>query len=700
MLSLTSVFFRMTRLSGVLWLLLVIFSCGRSGNNEKHHQDSITVIPAIKLTTLWVDSGYFSRVKPYLDSFYQVHHIRSPKALALKYERLAEVYYYHLHGYDTSSLYLDSIEQFLHGDPEGQPHINQVLAYYFLRGNLAIYNKNYDEGFKYYYKGKQLIDQLPGNCGVQRYYNTLGHILYRQEKFIEAAQYMKQSYENVTSCLAEPPERIATVQREALSNIGLCYENAGMYDSAVAYYNRALQFVEDNRELFRDKKLALLKFRGVILGNRGGTYAKQRKYREAEADLKESIAINYTPPGEKGDAILTKIKLADLYLEKGSQRQAEMLIHELDSDVMSHRYIVSDLRLALVKHKYYKNRKNYEHALHYLNIHNTLRDSIRALTDYNIERHTDHVKEFNNLEKNFELELMKSQNEQKNLYIALAVVTALMGLMIIALLLRRRAQNKKFILELTELNEQVQKSNEKLSHSLELLQKSEHENSRMIKIIAHDLRSPIAGIMSLVRMIRHDHQELTAAEFKEYIDLVEKAGGNALTFIEDMLDSRKGSSELEKTEVDIKSVLRSCVSLMQTQAEKKGQLISLESVSQVVSINEEKIWRLVNNLISNALKFSSPGTMVEIKAVKGHDSVIISIKDQGIGIPESEKEKLFSTFARKGRSGTLGEQSHGMGLVISKQIVDAHNGRIWFESVNGEGTTFYVELPVSKPGES
>jgi signal transduction histidine kinase len=102
---------------------------------------------------------------------------------------------------------------------------------------------------------------------------------------------------------------------------------------------------------------------------------------------------------------------------------------------------------------------------------------------------------------------------------------------------------------------------------------------------------------------------------------------------------------------------------------------------------------ILRNLISNAIKFSNSGSTIEVNANKNHLGYIISVKDQGIGIPEELKDHIFSTTGKTSRKGTDGEDSTGLGLVLSKEYVLKHNGKIWFESKVNEGTTFYIEIP-------
>jgi signal transduction histidine kinase len=110
-------------------------------------------------------------------------------------------------------------------------------------------------------------------------------------------------------------------------------------------------------------------------------------------------------------------------------------------------------------------------------------------------------------------------------------------------------------------------------------------------------------------------------------------------------------------------------------------------------INREKIWRVVSNLISNAIKFSQAGAIIIVKAKEFKKEVRIEVKDQGIGIPDKLKAQVFNMFTDAKRPGTEGEKSFGLGLSICQQIVEKHNGRIWFESNIENGTTFYFSLP-------
>jgi signal transduction histidine kinase len=136
------------------------------------------------------------------------------------------------------------------------------------------------------------------------------------------------------------------------------------------------------------------------------------------------------------------------------------------------------------------------------------------------------------------------------------------------------------------------------------------------------------------------------------------------------------------------------VELLRFKAAEKNQQIVLEMIETPVElfISREKIWRVISNLISNAIKFSRPDSLIQVGITDAGKKVIISVKDSGIGIPHDIRDKVFNMFTDAKRIGTAGERSFGLGLSICKQIVENHHGKIWFESEVNKGTTFFVAL--------
>jgi hypothetical protein len=139
------------------------------------------------------------------------------------------------------------------------------------------------------------------------------------------------------------------------------------------------------------------------------------------------------------------------------------------------------------------------------------------------------------------------------------------------------------------------------------------------------------------------------------------------------------------------------VGLNRVLAQKKNIGIDLivNKPGLIVNADGPKLEQVFNNLISNAIKFSIAATVIKVEISGSENSVIIDVRDQGQGIPEAELDKLFKPFQKTSVKSTGGEKSTGLGLSIAKRIVEAHKGVIRVESKVGEGTTFYVELPLA-----
>ncbi|WP_170227770.1 PAS domain-containing protein [Mucilaginibacter frigoritolerans] len=242
--------------------------------------------------------------------------------------------------------------------------------------------------------------------------------------------------------------------------------------------------------------------------------------------------------------------------------------------------------------------------------------------------------------------------------------------------------------QLTEIGEQ----NARMIKTLHALEQSHADNTRMMKVVAHDLRNPIGAIKMTASalMVKPDRLE----KERKMLEIIYRSATNSLELVNDLLQMQGRQEDLQKEPVELGAMLFHCTDLLRHQAEAKQQQIRLDVLPVIILSSREKLWRVISNLIANAIKFSSQGTTIKVSLKTKAKHVVIAIADQGIGIPESMKDCIFEIFPGSQRSGTAGEPSFGLGLVICRQIVEAHQGKIWFESQLGKGTTFFVQLPI------
>ncbi|MDZ7718221.1 MAG: HAMP domain-containing sensor histidine kinase [Balneolaceae bacterium] len=293
-------------------------------------------------------------------------------------------------------------------------------------------------------------------------------------------------------------------------------------------------------------------------------------------------------------------------------------------------------------------------------------------------------------------ELMKINNEHLNSLRALLKDSSLKG--------REKdgSPDKKLFTELSKLNNELASAQRELAKKTTELQKLNELKNEMLGMASHDLRNPLSAIMSLSELMLDeedaDYQNLSE-EQKEFLKQIHKSSQFMLSIIEDMLDISRiesGKIKLDLDLIDLVQLADHSVSMNRRLAEKKDIYLEFKEPAENIEIKADahKLEQVLNNLITNAIKFSHASTHVTVQIRRDDDSsVILSVEDEGQGIPEQEQEKLFKPFSKLSVKATAGETSTGLGLAISRRIVEAHGGEIWVESEVGKGSTFYVRLP-------
>ncbi|RZJ44988.1 MAG: HAMP domain-containing histidine kinase [Chryseobacterium sp.] len=281
--------------------------------------------------------------------------------------------------------------------------------------------------------------------------------------------------------------------------------------------------------------------------------------------------------------------------------------------------------------------------------------------------------------------ILEKESELKTAYLFAFGVLVLAALFSLLFLWRDMKKSRSYINKLKKLNLQNQQT-------LAALEQSQAENDKIMRIVAHDLRNPLSGITGVVALMLEE--EGFSAETKEELALIKATGENSLALVNELLQINFNMKDLEMNEVDMGELVQYCAELLRHKAATKNQQIIAESFTVMLIANREKIWRVLSNLIGNAIKFSPTNALITINMESKADEIVVSVSDQGIGIPHQMAANLFEMFTTSKRVGTAGEESFGMGLSICKQIVEAHGGKIWFESKAEVGSTFYFSLPL------
>lgn len=240
--------------------------------------------------------------------------------------------------------------------------------------------------------------------------------------------------------------------------------------------------------------------------------------------------------------------------------------------------------------------------------------------------------------------------------------------------------------------------------NIELARLNEQKN-QLLGMAAHDLRNPLGVIMSYAKFLdRFAGVKLDDKE-RQFLAQIEKSSQFMLRLLEDLLDVSQiesGKLQLALAPLDLAATVAGNVELNRMLASAKNIAIDLPlpAAPLWVEADATKIEQVLNNLISNAVKYSHPGTTVRVTLEADAGEVTVKVRDQGQGIPEAELSRLFQPFSKTSVKSTGGEKSTGLGLAITRRIVEGHGGRIGVESRVGEGSSFSFSLPRKTPPET
>ncbi len=217
--------------------------------------------------------------------------------------------------------------------------------------------------------------------------------------------------------------------------------------------------------------------------------------------------------------------------------------------------------------------------------------------------------------------------------------------------------------------------------------------------MSHELRTPLNSILGFSEVLQDKMFGDLNEKQEEYVNYIRESGQHLLSLIDDILDLSKieaGEIEMEPAEVSLGDLLQNSLTMVKEKALKRGiELIpKLEDETVKIYADERKVKQVVFNLLSNAVKFTPDGGKVGIEAVKEDEHIRVTVWDTGIGIKEEDKEKLFKEFQQLDSGRDKRYQGTGLGLALSKRLVEMHGGRIWVESEAGKGSRFSFTLPI------
>ena len=478
------------------------------------------------------------------------------------------------------------------------------------------------------------------------------------------------------------------MEADALFNLASLYDKTGQQEKSITFHKKALGIWRSLSNRLQEARL---------LNEIGGVYERMK-------NLDRALA-NYTAALEVYQIIDQKKGIAESYNNIGAlyyqQKKLPQAIENMEKGLSAGRISQANdpvRRSFEYLSLCFEAQGNYQKALEYKNSFLDINDFIlkeesdqkilEAQNQYTLEQKETQIERLDNVRKQREKEI-EDQRKIRNFLFGLIGLGVVVAALILYLYALKRKSNK----QLQEINARVEQQNVEL-------QNLNATKDKFFSILGHDLKSPLNSLSSFSNLLINYFDSLSKEEIQTLAKDLDKSLKNLYSLLDNLLEwarSQTGNINFTPESFDLTEVLNENKELLHTQAgNKQINILQERTASLTVSAHKHSITTVVRNLVSNAIKFTPAGGEIKIHASESENEAIVSISDTGVGMSESVIKNLFRIDSKHSTLGTANEKGTGLGLVLCKDFVEKNGGRLWVESTEGKGTTFYFSIPSVK----
>jgi signal transduction histidine kinase len=541
-----------------------------------------------------------------------------------------------------------------------------------LKGLQQEFRSDYKAAIDYYLQSLDEARRIKQTAYEISALSDLAITYYNIGRAIEAKKFYLQC-----ASLAVQTNEIHTVVT-SYNNLGVIYNELGEHDSALVFLNEAL--------IVGQQAPGKIDHSGTY-NNMGNAYFKKKQYDRALYFFKSNYRRHIKDSSDLTSLWTDHINLADVYIELKNYDSARFHADRamFIAEKLGSKRKEADSYSILAKLN--ERTGNFQKAYQYLTkwymldtamVNGTTQSTIAELQE-----------RFNAKEREAEnkllLERIETERYRNRSVTYLAVALGIIGILIAIAFITKRNANRR----LTTQNEMIRRQNERLAEL-------NHEKNTLISIVSHDLGTPFATIQMWSQVLQDEADSMNGDQRKA-VERINQAGSHGQQLIQRILDvetANRGDYKLRLENFDINLFIESVVDGFRPAAAHKEINLQTDSASEAIYVLSDKqlLLRILDNLISNAIKYSPRGRTVWVNISDEADDVHIRVRDEGLGISKEEIPFLFSKYTRLSSRPTNGEPSTGLGLSIVKRIVDELNGKIYCESEPGKGSLFTVVL--------
>ncbi|MCX7736174.1 MAG: tetratricopeptide repeat-containing sensor histidine kinase [Candidatus Kapabacteria bacterium] len=561
-----------------------------------------------------------------------------------------------------------------------------IAGIYHNLGNLYLIKNDYQSALNNFLKSLEIKEIIGDKESLSNTYNSLGITYSYLKNFNKSLEF----YNKTLKIKEEIGDKKSAAR--ILINIGTIFKSRNDFNNAIQYYEKALNISQKDN----DEELIAKAYNNI--GNcydALGEYAKSLNFYEKSLDLHEKL-------GNSKDIAITIMNIGSIYTKLGKYDKAfQYLNRSLNysnekgfRDVVAANYYSFAIYYTAIG----KQKISDEYYQMYVNLKDSLlnEETNRRIAEMQVKYDTEKkIKENELLRRENEAKAIQIENETKfrTFWFFISGLILISTFAIYKLYLNKKKTN--VMLELK--NRELEIANLKLSESEKRLLEANTTKDKFLYIIAHDLRNTLTVMLTSTDFISLYADKLDIEKIRQHLKKLKLSSTNLRDLLENLLNwalSESGKTEFNPEYISARSVVDNVLKALDIFIDNKS-IIATNKINPDLMIFADRnmITTTFRNLITNAVKFTNNGGFIEIDAVNQGEFVQFSIKDNGVGISPKDLNKLFKYDTHFTTLGTNHEKGTGLGLMICREFIERHGGRIWVESEFGKGSNFKFLLP-------
>lgn len=545
-------------------------------------------------------------------------------------------------------------------------------------GIINVNKGNLTKGFESLLKGKKLFEELGDLQNLARARSFLASIYMAQNNQEEALVALNQNLAYFKKTGNK------TLIGGTLSNLAGVYGSQGEIEKAMSLLEEALALFSLNNNL---PYIANLSQNLGRLHFAQGNYKRALEY--AEKGLKATEIIKNDQSTAYARWLISKVyyKL-ERYQESISEGKKSLLIFQSMEEVINIKENAQTLSLA------YQASRDFENALKMSELYHAMRDTLnnqnnqKAIIELKVQTDYDKKKAIDDIENQKEIDIEEQKTKaQSMISMAIGIGLVLISILAFAIFNRLKVTNKQKLI----IEEQKKK-----------VEQSEKYKEQFLANMSHEIRTPMHAISGMIKILeRNPHPEAQDV----FLKAMETSSDNLVVILNDVLDLSKieaGKLDIEVLPINPKLILENVIQILKFKAEEKALDLSYRienNVPDLVLGDPTRLNQILLNLAGNAIKFTEKGKVELILKAQDHQ-LHFEISDTGIGISQEKQNTIFEAFEQGQTSTSRHYGGTGLGLNISRQLVELQNGKIGLKSIEGEGSSFFFQLPFGIPESS